>query len=120
MGHGRWTFFSNLLVLEGCVGDFLKVALVSDLEPGQGKTVERRGIAVALFNVGGTFRAIGNACLHRGGPLAEGELKGTVVTCPWHGWQFDVISGAVPRNPDVGVPIYRVVVRGDEVFVEFP
>jgi len=102
------------------VGDFLSVALVSDLEPGQGKTVERRGIAVALFNVGGTFRAIGNACRHRGGPLAEGELKGITVTCPWHGWQFDVTSGATLRDASLAVPTYRVEIRGDEVFVEFP
>ena len=98
----------------------MSVALVSDLEPGQGKTVERRGIAVALFNVGGTFRAIGNACRHRGGPLAEGELKGATITCPWHGWQFDVTSGATLRDAGVAVPTYRVEVRGDEVFVEFP
>jgi nitrite reductase (NADH) small subunit len=102
------------------VGDFLKVARVTDLDPGQGKTVERRGIAVALFNVGGAFRAIGNACRHRGGPLAEGELRGTTVTCPWHGWQFDVTSGATLRDDSITVPAYRVEVRGDEVFVEFP
>ena len=80
------------------MGDLVKVALVSDLEPGQGKTVERRGVAIALFNVDGTFRAIGNACCHHGGPLAEGELTGTIVTCPWHGWRFDVITGSTLRN----------------------
>ena len=102
------------------MGDLVRVALVSDLEPGQGKTVERRGVAIALFNVDGTFRAIGNACGHRGGPLAEGELTGTTVTCPWHGWQFNVTTGSTLRNSEIAVPTYRVEVRGDEVFVELP
>jgi nitrite reductase (NADH) small subunit len=100
------------------MGDLVKVALVSDLQPGQGKTVERRGVAVALFNVDGRFCAIGNACCHRGGPLAEGELTGTTVTCPWHGWQFNVTTGSTLRNPEIGVPAYRVEVHGNEVFVE--
>jgi nitrite reductase (NADH) small subunit/3-phenylpropionate/trans-cinnamate dioxygenase ferredoxin subunit len=102
------------------MGEFVKVARVSDLEPGQGKTVEQGGVEIALFNVGGTFRAIGNVCRHRGGPLGEGELDGTTVTCPWHGWQYDVTTGATLRNAEVAVPTYHVEVRGDEVFVELP
>jgi nitrite reductase (NADH) small subunit/3-phenylpropionate/trans-cinnamate dioxygenase ferredoxin subunit len=102
------------------MGALVKVALVSDLEPGQGKTVERRGVAIALFNVDGTFRAIKNACCHHGGPLAAGELTGTIVACPWHGWRFDVVTGSTLRNAEIGVPTYRVEVRGDEVFVELP
>ena len=98
----------------------MRVALVSDLEAGQGKTVERRGVAIALFNVDGTFRAIENACCHRGGPLSEGELTGATVTCPWHGWRFDVTTGSTLRNSEIAVPTYRVEVRGDEVFVELP
>ena len=101
------------------MGDMVRVALVSDLEPGQGKTVERRGVAIALFNVDGTFRAIGNACRHRGGPLAEGERRERPATC-WHGWRFDVTTGSTLRNSEITVPTYRVEVRGDEVFVELP
>ena len=48
------------------------------------------GKVIALANVGGKLYAINNVCLHRGGPLGEGELGGQVVTCPWHGWQYDV------------------------------
>ena len=46
------------------------------------------------------------------------ELDGQVVTCPWHGWQFDVTSGKVVQNPNVGVESYPVEVRGDDVFVD--
>ncbi|OGB93812.1 MAG: hypothetical protein A2Z31_02410 [candidate division NC10 bacterium RBG_16_65_8] len=74
----------------------------------------------ALFSVGETFRAIGNACRHHGGPLGEGELDRTTATCPWHGWQFDVTTGATLRNPDLSAPRYRVEVRGGAVFVEVP
>jgi nitrite reductase (NADH) small subunit len=102
------------------MGAWVKVGLVSDLDPGQGKTVERRGTEIALFNMGGSFRAIGNACPHRKGPLAEGELDGNTVTCPWHGWQFDVATGASLRSAEIAVPTYRTEVRGDEVFVELP
>ena len=102
------------------MGTWVRVALASDLEPGQGKTVERRGLAIALFNLDGTFRAIGNDCCHQGGPLGEGDLHGTTVTCPWHGWQFDVTTGATLRNPEVAVSTYSVDVRDGEVFIEFP
>ena len=102
------------------MGEWVKVGLVSDLDPGQGKTVERGGIEMALFNLGGSFRAIGNACPHRKGPLAEGELDGNTVTCPWHGWQLDVTTGGWLKNHEVAVPTYRTEVRGDEVFVELP
>jgi nitrite reductase/ring-hydroxylating ferredoxin subunit len=102
------------------MGEWVRVALVSDLEPGQGKTVERRGVEFALFNVEGIFRAIGNACPHRKGPLAEGELDKDTVTCPWHGWQFDVTTGVNLRNAEISVPTYRAEVRGDEVFIELP
>ena len=102
------------------MGEFVKVALASDLEPGQGKTVEPQGVSIALFNVGGTFRAIGNVCCHQGGPLGEGELDGATVTCPWHAWQYDVTTGASLADRGVGVPTYRVEVRGDGVFVELP
>ncbi len=102
------------------MGEWVKVAVVSDLDPGQGKTVERKGVEMALFNLAGSFQAIGNACPHRKGPLAEGETEGSVVTCPWHGWRFDVMTGRSLRSADISVPTYRTQVRGDDVFVELP
>jgi nitrite reductase/ring-hydroxylating ferredoxin subunit len=74
--------------------------------------------AIALANVDGKLYAINNTCLHRGGPLGEGELSGKVVTCPWHGWQYDVTSGKVMANPAVGVECYPVELRGEDIFVD--
>ena len=102
------------------MANWVRVAKVGDLEPGQGKTVEIRRTAIALFNVDGTFYAIGNACRHQGGPLAEGKLVGTAVICPWHEWRFDVTSGAFLRNPDIGVPRYNLEIRGDDICIEMP
>jgi|SRR3972149_7746713 len=95
-----------------------KVAETSDLAPGQGKVVQVSGKAIALFNADGRFYAVDNTCLHRGGPLGEGELDGTIVTCPWHGWQYDVTTGAHAANPGVKVDCFPVSVEGSGVFVE--
>jgi len=77
------------------------------------------GKTLALFNVNGAFYAIDDTCTHRGGPLSEGSLAGSQVTCPWHGAQFDVTTGAVQRPPaPTGVAGYKVQVVGDEVQVD--
>jgi len=83
-------------------------------DPGSGCGWEGHAIA----NVGGEFHAIDNTCLHRGGPLGDGPLEGKIVTCPWHGWQYDVTTGKIVQNPSVGVACYAVEVRGAEVFVD--
>jgi nitrite reductase/ring-hydroxylating ferredoxin subunit len=98
----------------------IKVAQVDDVAPGEGKIVQADGEQIALFNVGGTFYAIHNTCLHRGGPLGEGELDETTVTCPWHGWQYDVATGANVRNSAVKVASFSVKVEGPDVLVELP
>ena len=94
------------------------IAEVSELPAGQGRVVEVAGRQIALFNVDGTFRAIENMCPHRGGPLGDGMLVGTMVTCPWHGWQFDCATGKSARNPAVGVACFPTTVEGTTVYVE--
>ena len=74
---------------------------------------------MAVFNVDGTFYAIGGKCTHRDGLLGEGELDGTVVTCPWRGAQCDVTTGQVVGLPaGQSVPAYTVVVHGDDIHVD--
>ena len=68
----------------------------------------------AVFNVGGSFCATQAKCTHRGGPLSEGKLDGSTLTCPWHGAQFNVCTGAVLRGPATeSVKTYRVIVEGE-------
>jgi nitrite reductase/ring-hydroxylating ferredoxin subunit len=101
------------------VGELIKVATLSEVPPGTARQVDAGGRVVALFNVGGTIYAIGGTCTHRGGPLAEGQLDGTVVTCPLHGAEFDVTSGQVVGPPaEQSVPAYHVVVVGEDISVD--
>jgi nitrite reductase/ring-hydroxylating ferredoxin subunit len=96
---------------------FVKAASSEDVKPGAGLVAEVNGHAIALFNVDGTYHAIDNTCLHRGGPLGEGDVDGEIVTCPWHGWQFNVKTGACVNNPSACVKTYKVVVEGTDVKV---
>ena len=96
----------------------VKVTQVSQVASGAGTVVSAGGKAIAVFNIGGTFYALANACTHVGGPLGEGRVQGTTVTCPWHGSQFDVTSGQVIKGPARRpVAAYPVRVQGDDVFV---
>jgi nitrite reductase (NADH) small subunit len=97
---------------------FLRAAKMEEVPAGTIREYAIEGKVVALANVGGKLFAINNVCLHRGGPLGEGELEGQKVTCPWHGWQYDVTTGRLVTNPAVGVETFPVEVRGDDIFVD--
>src|SRR6185503_9261984 len=100
---------------------FQRVAAVTDLASGKCMAVQAGGQTIALFNVGGTFYAIGDTCTHRGGPLSEGTIQGTTVICPWHGACFELGSGKNLTPPAPGpVPSYRVRVEGTDLQVEIP
>ena len=94
-----------------------KVAKTSDIPSGSGKVVEVGGKTIAVFNCDGTFYATDNTCKHRGGPLGEGSLSGTTVTCPWHGWEYDVTSGACQMDPSITVQTFDVKVEGDDLLI---
>ena len=99
--------------------DYMKVAKTTEIEPGQARLVDVNGMPIALFNVDGQFFALDNTCTHKGGPLAEGEISGHEVTCPWHGAMFDVRTGEVVGPPaQQAVVRYGVRVTGQDVEVE--
>lgn len=98
---------------------FVKVATTDELEDQQAKLVEVEGQKIALLRVGGTFYALSDTCTHRGGPLSEGEVEGTEVTCPWHGAKFDLRTGGVLGPPArTGVKSYPVKVTGSDIEIE--
>jgi len=97
---------------------FVRAAKVAEVPPGTIREFQVDGKTIALANVSGKFYAINNTCLHRGGPLGQGVLEGKVVTCPWHGWEYDVTSGKVVQNLAVGVDCYGLEVRGEDIFVD--
>src|SRR5262245_29136422 len=96
---------------------FVEVAKTTDLPVGRAKAVFACGRAIALFHTSSGFFATANTCPHRGGPLAEGDLMGNEIICPWHFWSFDVTSGACTGDPVIRVPAYEVHVDGDRVMV---
>jgi nitrite reductase (NADH) small subunit/3-phenylpropionate/trans-cinnamate dioxygenase ferredoxin subunit len=99
---------------------WIAVAKAADVAPGACRSVEAEGVGIALFNVEGTIYALDNCCPHAGGPIGEGQLDGPIVTCPWHGWRFDVTTGVRPENPVFTVSRYRVNVVNGDILVQVP
>jgi nitrite reductase (NADH) small subunit len=99
-------------------GKTVRVASTRELLPGEVLVVTvEGGRTLALCNVDGTVHAVDGACPHRGGPLGEGELVGRVLTCPWHGWRWDVTTGASINNPALRVGCAPVTIEGEDLLV---
>ncbi|UCC89038.1 MAG: non-heme iron oxygenase ferredoxin subunit [Anaerolineales bacterium] len=100
------------------MSDFIKVASISNLGPGEKMLVEYQGSPVGLFNIEGQFYAIHDICTHDEGPLVEGELHGSVIVCPRHGARFDVKTGAVRTLPAYApVHTYQVKIEGEDILI---
>jgi nitrite reductase (NADH) small subunit len=98
---------------------FVRAARKDEIPSGTIREFQIDGKTLAISNVDGKFYAINNTCLHRGGPLGQGPLSGKVVTCPWHGWQYDVTTGKVVGNAAVGVGCYTLEARGEDIWVDY-
>lgn len=98
--------------------DFVTVATIDEIPPGDRIVVEIGRKWVAIFNVDNTYYAIEDRCTHDDGPLAEGILDGVVIECPRHGACFDITNGKVLSAPAlVNVPSYQVRVKGNDIQV---
>ena len=96
-----------------------RIASVNDVPAGTGREFVVVDRIVAVFHAeGGGFHALDGVCPHQGGPLGRGKLVGCVVTCPWHGWQFDVCTGQHVTSPSVLHTVLPVKVEGNDVFVD--
>lgn len=100
------------------MSEWVAVVKSTEVEAGKGLVVDCQGKCLAVFNVGGTFHVMDNTCAHRGGPLGEGDVDGDIVSCPWHGWEYNVKTGQCANNPVGNVKVYRTRVEADEVQVE--
>jgi nitrite reductase (NADH) small subunit len=114
------------------------VSTVSDLPMGSRRIVQAGRRTIGVFNVGGEYFGIRNACPHQGAPLCIGPVTGTnvsdvphqmtyvregeIVRCPWHGWEFDIRTGRSVFNPhSVRVKAYEVTTgsaEDDDVILE--
>jgi nitrite reductase (NADH) small subunit len=97
---------------------FIKAARRSDIPEGSGRSINIGCRIVGLFHASGEFYAIDNSCQHQGGPLGDGEVYGTRVVCPWHGWEYDFSNGCNVDDPSVKLTCFAVKVEGDDVLVE--
>jgi nitrite reductase (NADH) small subunit len=97
---------------------YVPVMRTDELKPGEATERLVAGKPIALYNVGGRFYATINYCLHRGGPLGQGQLDGPVIMCPWHAWTFDVTTGENTVNAELKIPCFPVKVEGGQVLVE--
>ena len=118
---------------EGTRADRHYVAGADELGPGDRVIVEIDGREICVFNVDGEFHALANYCVHQGGPACEGLLSGTlavdddfelvysregrVLSCPWHGWEFDVTTGEHLSHTGYRLPTYDVEVEDDGIYV---
>jgi nitrite reductase/ring-hydroxylating ferredoxin subunit/uncharacterized membrane protein len=115
---GIGTMVNRNAFIDGPEENFVRVGRPEDFAEGQMKKVDAAGMAVLVVRYGGQLHALSNTCSHAGGPLDEGELEGTRLTCPWHGSRFDVVSGDVVGGPATfRLPTLKVRENGDGVEV---
>jgi nitrite reductase/ring-hydroxylating ferredoxin subunit len=99
----------------------IRAAALADVTPGVLHLVVTGDTRVVLVRVGDRVVAVDGTCTHRGGPLADGKLSGHRLTCPWHGWMFDVRTGQCVFPPrGIAVASYPVRVDGEDVWVQLP
>ncbi len=98
------------------MSEYKKVCSVSELPgPGEAKEFEVNGRTVCMANVNGRICAMDNVCVHRGGPLGQGSVERGRIVCPWHGWEFDPVTGAAVHNAQHRVAVYDIRIDGDNV-----
>jgi nitrite reductase (NADH) small subunit len=98
-------------------GAFVTVARVEDVPPGTVTTVHTGEQQIALAHCDGGFYATQQECVHLKGPLGEGRLEGCLLTCPWHGWQYDVRTGKNDFDLAIELRTYEVQVENGEIRV---
>src|SRR5207249_8527751 len=99
------------------MSEFIEVACVSELPVGRARAVTVGGRTVALYHTARGFFATDNVCPHRGGPLAEGDIIGDEIVCPWHLWGFNVHTGICEGNREISIVTHEVKVEDDRILV---
>ena len=97
---------------------WLKVLEHGELPEGRVKPVTCQHQTLCITHYQGQYGALDNRCPHQGGPLGEGSIENGLLRCPWHGWDYDPLTGKAPGFDD-GVEIYPIEVREDGIYVGF-
>lgn len=96
---------------------WVRLAPATALSRGAAVRVEVDGEMIAFCHTASGYRAVDDYCPHMGGSLSEGTVSGDTVTCPWHGWRYDLVSGARADRPGQPVRTYPVAVREGWLFL---
>ena len=97
----------------------IRIASVAELPPeGELRAFAFGSVSVCVANAGGVFTALGNACPHRGAPLASGCLADGKLVCYWHGWEFQLSDGACVYPASATVERFELVIQGDDVYLK--
>jgi nitrite reductase (NADH) small subunit len=99
--------------------ELTRIGRAEDVPLWEGRSVMVGGRRIAVFRTADGWRALGGVCPHEGGPLADGIVADSCVTCPLHGWRFDLDSGEAV-NADARVTSYEVVERRGELWLRLP
>lgn len=102
------------------MSNFVPVLSLDELPEGTTKECAAEGRVIALYRVGDEVHALDGVCPHAGGPLGQGRLEGCIVTCPWHGWQFDVTSGQHCLNENLQHTSFPTRVVDGQIEVGLP
>jgi nitrite reductase/ring-hydroxylating ferredoxin subunit len=96
---------------------WVRLAPAEALPYGSAVCVDADGEQVAVFHAEGGYRALADRCLHMGGPLSDGDVAEGTVSCPWHGWRYDLGTGARIDRPGQAVATYRVENRSGWLYL---
>ncbi|MGH9516506.1 MAG: Rieske (2Fe-2S) protein [Terriglobales bacterium] len=98
---------------------YMKLTTQSEL-PGDGeaKEFELGDKVICVANVNGAISAMDNVCLHMGGPLGQGFIDGNKIVCPWHGWEYDLKTGALGDDPKSKLAVYPVKTENGDVLID--
>ena len=97
--------------------NWIEIADVNAIADGESLECVAADKIIALFRIENEFHAIDGICPHHGGPLGQGSVEGCIVSCPWHGWKFDVTSGAYQSSDEMFQRTYPVQIENERVFV---
>jgi len=98
---------------------FIKLTTESELPPtGEAKEFPCGNKVICVANESGSFASLDNICPHRGGPLGQGMVEGGKVICPWHGWAWDLKTGAADQSSSAKVAVYPLKVENGDVLIE--
>jgi NAD(P)H-dependent nitrite reductase small subunit len=97
--------------------EFHKAATLEELPSGKAKDIMIGDEPIALYNVKGKIYATSDICPHSGGSLGQGELCERIITCPLHGWKFEVENGKCQNIPSIKVKTYEVKIEGKDILI---